>query len=144
MERMIAGLRELRVLGLFSPPSPAALLFYPRKSQTLNDGTLRSLKAQLLARLAKLCIVRFSDALGAEWFAQLASARRVIRCRFRRPVPTPERIPGRQAEALDSVVHEIAVHSLVKADLVRRENELRVIVSAPVLPAVIRSAWMDL
>lgn len=57
--------------------------------------------------------------------------------------PVFERIPGRRAEALDSVVYAMAVCGLVRADLLRRENELRAIVSAPVLPAVIRSAWMD-
>lgn len=51
--------------------------------------------------------------------------------------------PSRRAEALDSVVYAMAVRGLVKADLVRRENELRAIVSPPVVPAVIRSAWMD-
>lgn len=101
------------------------------------------IKAQLLARLAKPGLVRFSKELGAEWFSQLASERRVIRYRFGRPVPVFERIPGRRAEALDSVVYAMAVRGLVKADLVRRENELRAIVSSPVLPAVIRSAWMD-
>jgi len=101
------------------------------------------IKARLLARLAKPGLVRFSKELGAEWFSQLASERRVIRYRFGRPVPTFERISGRRAEALDSVVYAMAVRGLVKADLVRRENELRAIVSAPVLPAVIRSAWMD-
>lgn len=101
------------------------------------------IKAQLLARLAKPGLVRFSKELGAEWFSQLASERRVIRYRFGRPVPVFERIPCRRAETLDSVVYAIAVRSIVKADLVRRENELRAIVSAPVLPAVIRSAWME-
>ena len=51
--------------------------------------------------------------------------------------------PSRRAEALDSVVYAMAVRGLVKADLVRRENELRAIVCPPVVPAVIRSAWMD-
>lgn len=37
----------------------------------------------------------------------------------------------------------MAVRGLVKADRVRRENELRVIISTPAIPAVIRSAWMD-
>ena len=101
------------------------------------------LKAQLLARLAKPGLVRFSEALGAEWFSQLASERRVVRYRFGRPVPVFERIPGRRAEALDSVIYAMAVRGLVKADLVRRENELRAIVSPAVLPAVIRSAWLD-
>ncbi len=84
-----------------------------------------------------------SEALWAEWFSQLASERRVVRYRFGRPVPVFERIPGRRAEALDSVIYAMAVRGLVKADLVRRENELRTTVAAPVLPAVIRSAWMD-
>lgn len=101
------------------------------------------IKAQLLARLAKPGLVRFSKELGAEWFSQLASERRVIRYRFGRPVPVFERIPGRRAEALDSVVYAMAVRGLVKADLVRRENELRAIVAAPAIPAVIRSAWME-
>lgn len=101
------------------------------------------LKAQLLARLAKPGLVRFSEALGAEWFSQLASERRVVRYRFGRPVPVFERIPGRRAEALDSVIYAMAVRGLVKADLVRRENELRAIVSPAVLPAVIRSTWLD-
>jgi hypothetical protein len=51
--------------------------------------------------------------------------------------------PGRRAEALDSVVDAMAVRGRVKADLIRRENELRAIISTPVIPAVIRSAWMD-
>ena len=79
-----------------------------------------------MARLAKPGLVRFSKELGAEWFSQLASERRVIRYRFGRPVPVFERIPGRRAEALDSVVYAMAVRGLVKADLVRRKKfELR-------------------
>ncbi len=101
------------------------------------------LNSQLLARLAKPGLVRFSKELGTEWFSQLASERRVVRYRFGRPVPVFERIPGRRAEALDSVIYAMAVRGLVKADLVRRENELRAIGSPAALPAVIRSAWMD-
>jgi phage terminase large subunit GpA-like protein len=93
--------------------------------------------------MAKSDVVRFCKALSADQFSQLASERRVVRYRFGRPVPVFERIPGRRAEALDSVVHAMAARGLVKAGLVRRENQLRAIVSPPVLPAVIRSAWMD-
>ena len=67
----------------------------------------------------------------------------MIRYRFGRPVPMFERIPGRRAEALDSVVYAMAVRGLVKADLIRRENDLRAIISTPAIPAVIRSAWLD-
>lgn len=101
------------------------------------------LKAQLLARPATLGLVRFSKELGAEWFSQLASERRVVRYRSGCPVPVFERIPGRRAEALDSVIYAMAVRGLVKADLVRRENELRAIISTPAIRAVIRSVWMD-
>ncbi len=100
------------------------------------------IKARLFARLAKPGLFRFSDTLGAEWFSQLASERRVVRYQFGRPVPVFERISGRRAEALDSVVYATAVREIVRTDLTRRENELREIISSPELPAVIRSAWM--
>lgn len=58
-------------------------------------------------------------------------------------MPVFERIPGRRAEALDSVVYAMAVRGLVKANLVRRENELRAIISTAAIPTVIRSAWMN-
>lgn len=102
-----------------------------------------SVKSQLLTRLARGNSIRFSNTLTADWFEQLTSERRIVRYTRGQPTRIFERIMGRRAEALDCVVYSIAVRGLVRLDLQRRENELRSIVQAPAMPAVIRSKWME-
>ncbi len=132
-----------RVVGIKGASGVRKAIEASKGKQKLWIVGVDGLKAQLLARLAKGRSVRFSASLSAEWFSQLASERRVIRYKFGRPVAQFERIMGRRAEALDSVVYAMAARGLVNADMLRRENELRQIVTPPAIPAVIRSAWMD-
>jgi phage terminase large subunit GpA-like protein len=48
-----------------------------------------------------------------------------------------------RAEALDATIYAMAVRQLVGVDLTRRENELRQIVTAPKVPTVVRSKWLE-
>jgi phage terminase large subunit GpA-like protein len=86
---------------------------------------------------------RFSDSLSADFYEQLCSERLVLRYSRGQPVRLWERIPGRRAEALDSVCYALAVRGLVNVDLNRRSNELRGVAQAPKLPTVIRSKWLE-
>jgi phage terminase large subunit GpA-like protein len=102
-----------------------------------------SVKARLLTALARGKSWRFSSSLSAEWFEQLTSERRVLKYSRGQPVRQFERIMGRRAEALDCVVYAVAVRNLVKVDLTRRENELRQVITAPSVPTVFKSKWMQ-
>lgn len=86
---------------------------------------------------------RFSNTLSAEWFEQLVSEKRVLKYSRGQPVHVFERILGRRAEALDTVVYALAVRNLVKVDLDRRSNELRGLVEAPKVQTVFKSQWMQ-
>ena len=73
-------------------------------------------KSRLFASLAVPGAVRFSGDLPPHWFEQLASERKVVRYTRGKPVERFERIPGRRAEALDSVVYGIAARQAVAPD----------------------------
>lgn len=102
-----------------------------------------SAKSQLLTRLSKGRSVRFSHTLGPEYYSQLTSERRVVKYLRGTPTARWERISGRRAEALDSFVYGWAVRQLIKMAPDTRENDLRNITTAPRLPTVIRSKWME-
>jgi phage terminase large subunit GpA-like protein len=86
---------------------------------------------------------RFSHSLFTDFYEQLCSERLVLRDSRGQPVRFWERIPGRRAEALDSVCYTLAVRGLVNIDLTRRENELRKLVCTRTIPTVIRSKWLE-
>lgn len=83
------------------------------------------IKGHLAARLSKGASVRFSDTLSAEWFEQLASERLVVRYSRGQPQRRFERIPGRRAEALDTVVYAFAAKKIVNVNWSSREEALR-------------------
>jgi phage terminase large subunit GpA-like protein len=74
---------------------------------------------------------RFSNTLSEEWFRQVTSERRVVKikkgnsAKAGRPEVVFERISGRKAEALDTVVYGLAVKYLVKFDFETRYAELK-------------------
>jgi len=101
------------------------------------------LKRKLANALSHGASWRFSRDLSADFYEMLCSERLVLRYSRGQPVRIWERLSGRRAEGLDSTVYALAVRNLVGVDLTRRENELRGVGSAPTMPAVIRSKWMD-
>lgn len=104
------------------------------------------IKTHLMQRLTKAGSIGFSDSLPAVWFDQLTSERRVVRMNRGQPEHRFERIPGKQAEALDCVVYAFAVKQLVTVNWDAREEQLRspdVAMPTPTRPRVIESAWMQ-
>lgn len=101
-----------------------------------------AIKAQLFNRLARGSGFRFSADLEPIFFEQLTSERRVVRYFKGQPIRRFERIPGKRAEALDSVCYALAARTLVGADLDRREAEVQA-VTMPQKPATVsRSKWL--
>lgn len=68
---------------------------------------------------------RFSSTLTEDYFLQLNSERRVLTYKQGRPVEEFERVGGRKAEALDTVVYAIAVKWLCRFDYAKRYVELK-------------------
>lgn len=74
---------------------------------------------------------RFSNTLSEEWFRQVTAERRVVKiksgnsAKAGRPEIVFERIKGRKAEALDTVVYGLAVKYLCKFDFETRYSELK-------------------
>jgi phage terminase large subunit GpA-like protein len=99
-------------------------------------------KGQIFKALADRSAIRFSRDLPPVWYEQFASERRIIKYRHGRPEALWERIKGRRAEALDCFVYAWAARRIVNVDMIRRENELRQIATAPAMPANIPSRWM--
>ena len=105
------------------------------------------IKAHLAARLTRGTSIRFSNTLPASWYEQLASERAVVRFTMGQPKRRFERIPGRQAEALDCTVYATAARQILttlnwdaRAEALRNPE----ITAAPVVrPRVIRSAWVE-
>jgi phage terminase large subunit GpA-like protein len=83
-------------------------------------------------------MIRFSNALGPEYFEQLASERRVIKYMRGRPEPRFERIPGRRAETLDCLVMCIAAREGCAIALDAREQALRLNPAADIAPGPVR------
>ncbi|MEL6284577.1 MAG: terminase gpA endonuclease subunit [Pseudomonadota bacterium] len=112
------------------------------KGQRLFIVGVDGLKANLTARLARGTSIRFSDTLDDRFFEELASERRVVKYRRGVPVAQWERIPGRQAESLDSVIYALAVRNLVGVNLEVREAELASRRPAAKRPTVARSKFL--
>jgi len=83
------------------------------------------IKTVIMDRLAQVGLIRFSDDLPPVWFEQLASERLVTRYVKGQPQRRFERVPGRQAEALDCVVYAIAARHVVHVNFEEREAQLR-------------------
>lgn len=83
------------------------------------------IKTVIMDRLAQVGLIRFSDDLPPVWFEQLASERLVTRYVKGQPQRRFERVPGRQAEALDCVVYAIAARQVVHVNFEEREAQLR-------------------
>ena len=99
-----------------------------------------TIKTTLFSRLQRGQSIRFSASLGAEYYEQLSSERRVVRYARGKPVRRFERIVGRRAEALDALVYAFAARSAAPIQLDHRADELRSPTPPVVPPAVIRSA----
>jgi phage terminase large subunit GpA-like protein len=102
-----------------------------------------TVKAQLFARLPRAGHVRFSEALPAVWYEQLASERAVVRYSRGQPVRSFERIPGKRAEALDCAVYAVAARQLVTINPDTRREELSLTQPKTKRPGpVLQSSWM--
>lgn len=113
------------------------------KGQPVFIVGVDSLKNQIFNRLSAGNSIRFSSDLENRFFEELVSERRVTRYSRGQPTRAFERIPGRRAEGLDSLVYALAARSLVSIGLDRRESDLSSAAApVPVMPAVIKSAWL--
>lgn len=104
------------------------------------------LKSHLRARVDKNGdTLRFSDSLPPSWYEQFTAERVVIRYVHGQPVRRFERIPGKQAEALDCTVYAFAARNQVSVNWSAREDQLRNPEAArPVeRPRTIKSLWME-
>jgi phage terminase large subunit GpA-like protein len=100
------------------------------------------IKSYLLTGLARGHSFRFSNVLPLSYFEQMVSERRIIRTVHGMPVRSWERIPGRRAEAWDCAVYAVAARQLVRTNPDHREDELRQVKTAPVIPVSVPSQWM--
>jgi len=100
-------------------------------------------KSRLFGLLEQPGHVRFSHDLALRFYEELCSERRVTFYKAGQPRKRWERITGMRAEALDGFIYAMAVRGLVGVNLTTRENELRKVASAPAMPTVIRSKWMQ-
>lgn len=92
--------------------------------------------------------VRFSEVLGAEYFEQLVSEKRVTRLGHGRPTTRFERIPGKRAESLDALVYATAAKAglgLSAAAFNLLEDELRAPATSAPKPrqTVFLSRWVE-
>lgn len=104
------------------------------------------IKSHLIARLSRGHTIRFSKDLPLVWFEQLASERVVVRYSRGQPTRLFERIPGREAEALDCVVYGFAARQLVQPNWPQRRDQLCQVdggSDAAMSKRVIRSNWME-
>ena len=102
-----------------------------------------TVKSAIYDRLARGRALRFSDALQASYYEQLASERKVVRYARGQPVRRFERKPGAQAEALDCLVYAWAARHVVAIDVDRRENELREVIPPASTPPSVPSPWVS-
>lgn len=135
-----------RVLAIKGMPGPRPLL------QASSSGKVKrgriflagvdTLKAALFSRLKRNHGIRFSDTLEKSWFDQLCSERLVVRFVKGAPQRRFERLPGKQAEALDATCYAIAARQIISATLSDREDALKVERPLPAKPTVFRSNFM--
>jgi phage terminase large subunit GpA-like protein len=101
-----------------------------------------TLQTTIINRLVRGQSIRFANHLEDEYFAQLASERKVVRYSRGQPTLRFERKVGARAEALDCLVYAFSARHGVPIQFDQREAELR---QAPVrtMPMTIPSAWMQ-
>lgn len=99
-------------------------------------------KTTLMHRISRATGIRFSDQLEPLFFEQLLSERKTFKRVAGRIVSRWERIPGRQAEALDCTVYAFAARQVIPSNFETRAAELRQEPRAPARPRVIASEWM--
>ncbi|HEV7693127.1 MAG TPA: terminase gpA endonuclease subunit [Hyphomonadaceae bacterium] len=100
-------------------------------------------KSRLFGLLEKPGHIRFSADLPARFYEELCSERRVTFYKAGQPLRRWERIKGMRNEALDATCYAMAVRQLVGVDFLRRENELRQVITAPAVKSVFKSKWME-
>lgn len=100
------------------------------------------IKTTLMNRVARNTMLRFSNTLEPVWFEQLLSERKVAKKTSRGVVSRWERIPGRDAEALDAAVYAYAARQVIPSNFDMRESELRQEPQPAARPRVIESAWL--
>ncbi|MDF1779249.1 MAG: phage terminase large subunit family protein [Rhizobiaceae bacterium] len=116
-----------------------------RRGGRLHMVAVEGIKSHLIARLSRGHTIRFSKDLPLVWFEQLASECLVVRYSRGQQTRLFERIPGREAEALDCVVYGFAARQLVHANWLRRRDHLCQVEGrsdAGKSNRVIRSSWM--
>lgn len=101
------------------------------------------LKQQILRRLQSGRTIRFSDTLPPQYWEQVASERLVLRYVKGQPVRRWERVPGRDAEALDCLVYALAARHALTFNMDSREAELASPAAPKKMPSEIRSAWLE-
>ncbi|MBO9422334.1 phage terminase large subunit family protein [Labrenzia sp. R4_2] len=103
-----------------------------------------SIKAHLTTRLTQGSTIHFSDTLDPVWFEQLASERSVLRYNRGQPQRRFERIPGRDAEALDCVVYAFAARQIVNVNWDERLAAVcgRIQLAHVDEKNIIRSSWL--
>lgn len=100
-------------------------------------------KSRLYGLLGQPRLIRFSHDLPTRFYEELCGERRVTFYKAGQVRKRWERIPGVRNEALDATCMAMAVRQLVSVDLVRRENELRQVITPAKAPAVVHSKWMQ-
>jgi phage terminase large subunit GpA-like protein len=143
-----------RVMAIKGASGLSRLPLVASKSKMKGGGRLwivgsDSVKSRIFDQLQRGTAIRFSDTLTPVFYEQLASERVVVRQVGGKPVRRFERIRGMRAEALDALTYAHAARSaltLHASNFDRREDDLRMIASAPAkppAPTIIRSQWME-
>jgi phage terminase large subunit GpA-like protein len=149
MARVLAfcgGNRRLRCIPVKGVAGPGRAPLTPtasKRNRSLQMMGSDTLKTRILDRLSRRAGITFSRSLEESYFEQLLSERQVVRYSRGRPTRIFERVPGRNAEALDCFVMGLAARSAVVIPSPRREAELSGRPVAAPMPTVIRSAWLD-
>lgn len=135
-----------RVMAIKGMPGPRPLL-RASSSGKVKKGRIflvgvDTVKAALFSRLKRNHGIRFSHTLEESWFDQLCSERLVVRYVKGTPQRRFERLPGKQAEALDATCYAIAARQIISASLTDREDALKVERPLPAKPTVFRSSFM--
>lgn len=100
-------------------------------------------KTTLMNRVVRNSMLRFSDTLEPVWFEQFLSERKVVRYAGRRPIAKWERLPGRQAEALDATVYAYAARQVIPSNFDTRLASLRHEKAPSQKARVIKSNWLN-
>lgn len=103
------------------------------------------IKGTIISRLQRGNMIRFSKDLTGDWYEQLASERITVRYSRGQPERRIERIPGKQAEALDCTVYAFAARQVVNVNWTKRAVDLSTPMEQVVraaAPKIARSEWI--